>query len=480
MILASGVRPSTQTDYEIVPLIIDPHRSNDDLKRTVRLMQNYQTITKKIGTSNGFFGTQVTTFDQLVKDGAGLSEDFTFNLQQVADTRFKDYIAYDALDDANKYLANILFSGKSSDKRGREADLLDLQMDIGFVGNPNVGSVVLNQFRDSLEFREFASNFNADDRIFVISSIFGGTGAAGFPIVVKNIRNALDHVGIDGAGFLSNAKIGAISVLPYFNIQKKEKSPIQKSHFIAKAKSALYYYRDNITGNGTVNAMYYIADDHNGTPYENDPGDGGQQNSAHFVELAASLAIIDYLGIPDEALSSSGGKAVSPIFKEFGTKADRPDIAFADLEVPTYEAIALRLSQFLFFKRYLDEQLPTSLNKEPWSTTEPVIDGQFTESHLYKTSLTEFVQAFAEWIGEMNDNKRSFSPFNLEATLDSFVKGKVAGRASFMKKFDYRYYDDRLNKAAQASEGRYSSNAQKLIKIFFEASEEILTSKFGM
>jgi len=99
-------------------------------------------------------------------------------------------------------------------------------MGIGFVGNPNIGSVVLNQFQDSEEFRDFANNFNEQDRIFIISSIFGGTGAAGFPIILKNIRNAPNIQNANARGFLQNAKIGALTVCPYFNIQADEQSPI--------------------------------------------------------------------------------------------------------------------------------------------------------------------------------------------------------------------------------------------------------------
>ena len=95
-----------------------------------------------------------------------------------------------------------MFSGKSINKHHEVVNLLDVEMDIGFVGNPNIGSVVLNQFKDSQEFKEFASNFNEGDRVFVISSIFGGTGAAGFPTILKNIRDAMNNRNIDGKGFL--------------------------------------------------------------------------------------------------------------------------------------------------------------------------------------------------------------------------------------------------------------------------------------
>ena len=102
---------------------------------------------------------------------------FAFQLQGVSDTRFREYIDVEMMQPANKALTELLFSGTTHNKRGDKVDLLDIEMEIGFVGNPNVGSIVLNQFSESQEFKDFASNFNENDRVFIISSIFGGTGA---------------------------------------------------------------------------------------------------------------------------------------------------------------------------------------------------------------------------------------------------------------------------------------------------------------
>ena len=88
--------------------------------------------------------------------------------------------------------------------------------------------------------------FQKTDRIFIVSSIFGGTGAAGYPIIVKNIRNADNNTAVNNRGDLRNAKIGALTVLPYFNIQQDENSPISRADFISKTKSALFYYHYNI------------------------------------------------------------------------------------------------------------------------------------------------------------------------------------------------------------------------------------------
>lgn len=478
MLFASGIKPKSNIDYELVPIIIDPHKSNEDLKRTIRLLDNYQTISNEIGLDNGFFSTKISTLDKLATNNNRLSDSFTFNLQQVANTRFKDYIDFGQLNEVNRSLAEVLFSGKSINKRGEIVDLLDIEMDVGFVGNPNVGSVVLNQFKDSQEFKDFASNFNADDRVFIISSIFGGTGAAGFPTVLKNIRDAVSNPGIDSKGFLQDAKIGALTVLPYFNIEKESDSPIQKSDFIAKSKAALYYYKDNVTGNNSVNALYYIADDFSGKPYKNDPGDDGQKNDAHFVELASAMSIINFLEIPDNDLLCENGKALKPIYKEFGIRNDASEIIFSDFEDYTERKVSLRLSQFMLFQKYLKEHLSSSLEIQAWCNNNPIINKNFIDNTFYRTNLMEFFDSFLEWINEMSNNRRSFSPFNPNSSISTFIKGRDVKTGFLNNGINYSSFDNKLNKRSKYK--GYSSASQKLVKLFFDTTEEILMSKFGL
>jgi hypothetical protein len=481
MLLASGVKPNSDKEFEIVPIIIDPHKSNEDLKRTERLLGNYQTISNEAGLDSGFFSTKITTLNNLVTSNR-LSGSFTFNLQEVGGKKFKEYIDFNQLDDANKALADILFSGKSINKHHEEVNLLDVEMDIGFVGNPNIGSVVLNQFKDSQEFKEFASNFNDGDRIFVISSIFGGTGAAGFPTILKNIRNAMSTNGIASRGFLQDAKIGAISVMPYFNLKSEtengETSPIQKSHFIAKTRAALSYYRDNITGNNSINALYYIADDATAKAYENDPGDNGQKNDAHFLEMASALAIIDFLETPDRDLETSGGKALKPIYKEFGIRNDSDVIKFSDFEDYTERKISLRLSQLALFRKYLNEHFNTAVEKEAWSTDKPEINKRFSDDTFYRTNVLEFLNSFGEWLKEMSSNRRSFSPFNLDSSLEALIADRTVKKGLFSSKVDFALFNDKLSKQSKGK--TYSSSEQKLVKLFFETTKDILTTKFGL
>src|SRR5690606_2182447 len=195
MLLATGVEIN---DYEVVPIIIDPDESNGDVTRTVEILKNYQYIRNSLrftdADKNKFFKTRITD----------VIPNFKLILSDVKNVRFKEYIEYNALDQSNKALINLLFS----------KDNLDSDMQVGFKGNPNIGSVVLNQFKQSKDFTDFASSFGQEDRIFIISSIFGGTGASGFPLLLKNIRNT-DH-NIPTWKYLQDAPVGAITMLPYF------------------------------------------------------------------------------------------------------------------------------------------------------------------------------------------------------------------------------------------------------------------------
>ena len=108
------------------------------------------------------------------------------------------------MDRANQAFAKILFSD----------DNLNSDMEVGFKGNPNIGSVVLNRFTQSVQFLDFASDFQGGDKIFIISSIFGGTGASGFPVLLKNLRTLLQKDSqFPNGKEIQDCVIGAISVL---------------------------------------------------------------------------------------------------------------------------------------------------------------------------------------------------------------------------------------------------------------------------
>ena len=146
-LLGSGVKCNASA---VVPILIDPDSSNGDMNRTLDLMSIYKNINQTLSKKeNGFFATPILSLSSL-KSETNKSSTFQFHLEKIQNTNFRDYISYHSLGEGNKYLIDLLFS---------EANL-NMEMQVGFRGNPNVGSVVLNQFKNSEDFKIFANNFS--------------------------------------------------------------------------------------------------------------------------------------------------------------------------------------------------------------------------------------------------------------------------------------------------------------------------------
>lgn len=475
MLLASGVDANTE---EIIPIMIDPHTANDDLRRTITQLEQYQDIYNTVSENgqnapSGFFKTRIRTLREL-SDSRDIANTFTFDLQNIKNEKFKQYIDLGQLDTANKALAELLFT----------EDALDTEMDIGFIGQPNIGSVVLNQFKDSKEFSVFANTFRPNDRIFIISSIFGGTGAAGFPLILKNIREAhnvtTNGVALQNPDYLKKSIIGAVTVLPYFSLATPTNSSnvaINSADFIPKTTAALRYYENNVTGNKSVNAMYYIGDEDT-SAYNNDPGQGGQKNKAHFTELASALSIIDFLSIEDKLLvTNDTGQADRAIYKEFGVNADERTLYFSHLGQTTQNIIKKPLTQYLYFSRYLRDELQQAMNRQPFfKTSKPIIDASFTTSSFYTSTLMQFNRAFEEWLSEMAANQRKFAPFNLTTPqLSEVLNGIKPKQVGIFGKKDKKItFDDISSFLNSLNNTIYSSQSQKIVQGLFTATNALL------
>ncbi len=461
MLLAAGIDAHAS---EIIPIIIDPHLGNEDFRRTTTLLGDYQTIQNKLGEGRkeGFFHTRIRTLKEVAPDG-NLQNSFAFNLQNVQNETFRNYIDFAGLEGSNHDLAELLFS-KSN---------LDTEMDIGFIGNPNIGAVVLNQFKDSEEFKQFASRFEQNDRIFIISSIFGGTGAAGFPLILKNIRNAASP--LQNPEYLRNARVGAVTVLPYFGLAPGE-SKIDMATFISKTKAALSYYESNVSGNKSLNALYYIGDDIKSS-YQNDPGQGGQKNDAHLVELAAAMSVIDFMKMDDEALQTHNGRAVNAKHREFGIREDIENLSFNALGEQTQRLLKRPLTQYLYFSRYLRDELQNAINvRQPFmQLSAPKIDNAFTTSYFFQSVVSNFNKAFEEWLTEMARNQRRFEPFNLSTKLmQEMLRDIKTKRRPYIggeRRIDYHDFNDKLN---NSSKNGFASAEVKLFEGFYKATNDLL------
>lgn len=441
MMLAAGVKIGAD---EIVPIIIDPDASNADLTRTVALMNKY----KAIRSSLSFTADNKSTFFR--KELSQVLTNYTLRINDTDDKTFRQFIDLPSMDKPTQAMMRMLFSDKN----------LGSSMDVGFKGNPNIGSVVLNQIVDSKDFSDFANNFESGDKIFIISSIFGGTGASGFPLLLKTLRTGTSFPNND---LINHAEIGAITILPYFKLKNDDESEIDSSTFISKTKSALAYYENNISRNNSINALYFLADDVTNT-YENHEGGSSQQNDAHLIEFLAATALVDF----------SNKQHVDTSNKELGLKDLTGSVTFDSFYDEQKRLLFAPFTKFMMMSNCLNHKFDYYSSKSFNANND-----NFKE--LYGTSfmseLRNLTGLFIEWLDEMKRNRRSLDLFNLNTKDKPFeVITGVKPKKIFSNKSDYDLVTDRLNSAVKKCHSKEDND--KFLEMFFLATSKLFDEKF--
>jgi len=418
MLFGAGI----ECDHTIIPIIIDRDIGNGDLTLTMSILDNYLKLHNALNNDRK---------SKFFKANVKLLNNNLFLPLKERTTLFKDFINLSNMDDTNKSFVNILYT----------KEMLDLNVDAGFQGNPNIGTVVLNQFDDSEIFRSFANEFNDGDKIMIINSIFGGTGASGFPLLRRIFQTTNFSDNIQNWGLINKAPIGVITVLPYFIINRKEdseKSLINSDTFIDKSKAALDYYKGE---DKKIDVLYYIGDKYMSV-YEHHIGGTAQRNPAHFIELASALAILDFVNPENKSKyfpKHSESDIKNTTYKEFGILNDTNEIIFDDLPDVMRKIIINPLTRFLFFCKcfgcFINEtgevkkeenlnMISKDLVNQPF--TQSKITKEFINSDFISKTLAEFQKNYVEWLAEMEFQTHKFSPFDLKSTNPlGFVKGSI-------------------------------------------------------
>ena len=442
MMLAAGVNIKAD---EVVPIIIDPDASNADLTRTVQLMNTYRAV-----SSNLMFTQDVKTSFFRKKLNQLLTND-TLRIQDTDDKSFEQFIDLSSMDKPTQALMRILFSKKN----------LDSSMDVGFKGNPNIGSVVLNQIVESNDFMSFANSFAQDDKIFIISSIFGGTGASGFPLLLKTLRT---DKSIPNNALINNAEIGAITVLPYFKLEQSEESEIDSSTFISKTKSALAYYENNISRNDQINALYYIADDVANT-YQNHEGGSMQKNDAHLVEFLSATAIVDFCN----------KQHPTTLNKELGLRDLVESVTFDSFYEEQQYQLFEPMTEFMMMSNCLTDRYDYYSSKSFGANYDNFKD---IYGSSFMSYLVNMCKEYKQWLSEMKGNNRSLDLFNLNTKDKPFelLTGRKAKKV-FSMKSDYDLVTDRLNVAVKKCQSKEGND--KFLEMYYLGTERLIKEKFN-
>ena len=216
--------------------IIDQDEANGNVNRTKILLSKY--INLRNGLNSGK--------NDLSKDSELLRTLITTNADSVwlplkgADPTLEAMIEYERLKTEVKGLIDCLY--EPSEKK--------LKLSEGFRGRPNIGSAAMLATTADEKDIYWSQIYKAIDvakggedvRIFLVSSIFGGTGAAGFPNIARRIRQIQQDRQVT-----SNLHIGGALMLPYFTYEIPDKDMTgevfaRPEQFIEQTKGALEYY----------------------------------------------------------------------------------------------------------------------------------------------------------------------------------------------------------------------------------------------
>jgi hypothetical protein len=464
MLLAAGV-PVANCD-KVVPIIIDPDAQNGDMARTVELLKTYERLRKQLRLAPGegdFFQTEIQTLASMAASenqprDARVKETFVYNFGGM-DESYRDFLHYDDMPVESRLLVDLLFTPAN----------LQSKLTVGFKGSPNVGSVVLNQLVSSPEMEFFANSFAEGDRVFFISSIFGGTGAAGFPLLLKNLRNP--RTSLPRAELLNNAPMGALSVLPYFNLLADDGSAIDSNAFITKTKAALAYYQKNLQ---KLNALYYLGDQSTGQ-LANHEGGSAQQNNAHFIELVGALSVLDFMRQDTDYLLNN-----QPLHYEYGLEEDVRQIDFKALDpAQSRRLVGPDLTRLQMLALWCRHHLPET--EQATYANHLQLRRAWREENFY-LDLQRFLQdpqfGFETWLRELSSTERQFTPFVLPATADlnKVVNGQFTETGFFNKGITRDFVRVKLDKALpSAVTGTDGPTA--FIQAFSDVLRDVVTEK---
>lgn len=379
-------------------LMIDPDAQNGNVGIARSQLQRYHEVHGHVELpKDGVQGAR-PFFATPLNDEKGL-EGFAWRYPN-PNQSFGTLIGYASQERPHQNLLDLLFD---------EGDL-DLHFERGYVGHAHIGSLDLVRTlkraieaaandedkgdRDALQlfFRALrAAALGGTARLFVMGSVFGGTGASGIPAIPTLINETLREI-------RDKIKLGCIQMGPYFSFptSDRERAPNSVNHPLA-TQAALYHYAATETGYDRI----YFAGSPTAKPTNTQHSLGGrdQTNRAHYAELVGALAAADFL----EGALPAGN--TTEVLSSGATGVDWHKLPFAR----TLELRRNLTSFATFCQLYADfiaDDLAKSYHRGARWTVELKKETQRTlgGSEAELIALKEFAARFLEWVIEIQDS----------------------------------------------------------------------------
>lgn len=421
-------------------LIVDPDQNNGNSVRARQIMSDYHALhlaqqppRPQTASFLGMGSTKLpdpvlfqVAINRASSQGNAQQQIFWHN-PNAAERKFKHVIDYQAQPAALQDFLNLFY----------EQNDLEMVLDVGYRGRTNVGAVALKQDMEGTAIiensglREFLVSLNEDlqageTKVYVMGSVFGGTGAAGLPTIPNLINNLPEEIRVIAQVNRERIRYGCAMVTPYFSFPQgegDERGPgTDSARHIVATQAALMHYAHVPPG---YQHVYFIGAP--GRPHTNKHNViGGQQqfNAPHYAELTAALAAWDFFMLeqiaPDDkrlhfadTLQQGQDQGVN-----WRTLPVHPD------EATRRELVKQRMVTFTtflyFYKNFLYHDFVNhrAYKKTDWyknNFRDLTLDDQGTQlRHLYDFSL-----AYLNWLHQVGETGSQANPylFNWPALL---------------------------------------------------------------
>ena len=307
-------------------LTLDTDFTNGNKQRTENLIKSYNHIKQTGDSDNGrvnnstFFSAKINLFE------------FVTNYSTNNRRRFSELTKINA-DSTSKSDSKILAELFLSD------EVQNFDLSHGYRAQTHLGSYLMyhafielarklkkgididNREKQFEEFLNRLYNAKSNARVFVLGSIFGGTGASSIPIIPKALDDAMKIWGDGKMSIDPNAKFASSLLTEYFKFTKPADSQkankdnaiiADSSFFTLNSQAALQFYQSDPTVRSTYSKMYHIGwpidvIDYSEGKDERQTITGGenQKNASHITELLCASAAWDFFHSNDLDQKSS-------------------------------------------------------------------------------------------------------------------------------------------------------------------------------
>lgn len=435
-LLAVGLLRNDKKE-KIFSFFIDSDSANGTLERAQIVMKSYQYCADTIQKNEDFF---YTSFEQIPAVWTPFGA--------VHDPKFDMLLGLTGDNSKEGLLFQTLF-------RKNERDL---KLNWGFRGIPSIGASVLaksvtkdaNQPWQKLW--ELLDGSNENHRIFLVGSLFGGTGAAGLPTVARLIANE----------YKNNVFTGAALLLPYFEFKPpvEDKIYANSANFVADTQAALQYYSHNKVEEW-FDIMYLMGDSNLVEMPSSCAGGKLQLNESHFIELYAGLAAIDFFNMDISDLKINGNDKIF----NFISRSSSKFLKWEDLPVPRNidYSIRLKMEQFsrfafayvsIFYPMLIDIKNNGAPHRAPWFVdffSKNRVDIKDEKNLCKIQQMKSYCEKYLNWFASVqasvtnhtldpHEKLINFSPF-ADVEYPDTNKGKLGQKVELMKSFKTEDFD---------------------------------------